>query len=75
LVRKNRAGQAVYEEMHTYIRNLASEGVCLVAAKRAVVFKAQASAPGIPTDILYVVAFPKDTVPEQIAVQRQVRFG
>lgn len=66
---------AVYEEMNTYVTNLASEGVCLVAAKRAVVFKAEASAPGVRTDILYVVAFPKDVVPENIAVQRQVRFG
>lgn len=66
---------AVYQDLQAHIANLASEGVCLVAAKRAVVFKGEASAPGVRTHILYVVAFPKDTAPEQIAVQRQVRFA
>lgn len=65
----------VYEELSTYLEGLAAEGVCLVAATRAVAFKSEGSAPGHRMDILYVVAFTKERVPEHIAVQRQVRFG
>ncbi len=66
---------AVYEELGTYLSGLATAGVCLVAATRAVTFKAQDSMPGHRMDILYVVAFPKEGVPEHIAVSREVRFG
>lgn len=65
----------VYEELGTYVSDLAAEGVCLVAATRAVTFRSEGSAPGHRMDILYVVAFTKERVPEHIAVQRQVRFG
>lgn len=64
----------MYEELENYVKNLAGAGVCLVAASRAVVFKAAAEAPGVRTDVLYVVAFPNGCAPEHIAVQRQVRF-
>lgn len=66
---------AVREELGTYLAELASEDVYLAAATREVVFKSEATAPGIPTAILYVVAFPKDRVPEHIMVQRRVRFA
>ncbi|GAB3656360.1 helix-turn-helix domain-containing protein [Ramlibacter alkalitolerans] len=66
---------AVHEEMDGYLATLASEGVCLVAATRAAVLRAEPPAAGVRMDIVYVVAFPKDAVPESFAVQRQVRFG
>lgn len=65
----------VYDELGGYIAGLADAGVCLVAATRAVTFKAEGSAPAFETHIVYVVAFPTDGVPEHIAVSRQVRFG
>jgi transcriptional regulator with XRE-family HTH domain len=66
---------AVYNELSTQVADLAAEGVCLAAATRPVVFKCEATAAGMPTHILYVVAFPNDRIPEHIAVQRQVRFA
>lgn len=65
----------VQEEVDTYLASLSREGVCLAAATRSVLLRAQPSAPGVRMDILYVVAFPKDSVPENIAVQREVRLG
>lgn len=65
----------VYEELDTYIANLDGEGIRLAAAKRSAMFKAQGATQGVRLDILYVVAFPKDSVPDNFAVQRQVRFG
>ncbi len=66
---------AVYEELGAYLSALATAGVCLVAASRAVTFKSEDSVPGHRMAILYVVAYPKEGAPEHIAVQRQVRFG
>lgn len=66
---------AVYEELTTYLSGLADEGVCLVTATRAVMFRSEDSAPGHRMNILYVVAFPKERAPEHIAVTRKVRFG
>lgn len=66
---------AVYEELGAYLSGLATKGVCLVAATRAVTFKSQGSAPGHRMDVLYVVAFLKERMPEHIAVAREVRFG
>lgn len=66
---------AVYEELGTFLAGLAAEGVCLAAASRAVTFKSEGPIPAHRMDILYVVAFPKERVPEHIAVQRRVRFG
>ncbi len=65
----------VYQELDSYVADLATEGVSLAAATRAAVINAKLSPPGVRLDILYVVAFPKDSVPENFAVPRQVRFG
>lgn len=65
----------VHEELDMYLASLAKDGVCLAAATRGVMLRAQPSAPGVRMDILYVVAFPKDSVPENFAVERQVRLG
>lgn len=65
----------VYDELGAYLTGLAEEGVCLVAATRAVALKTEGAAPPFETHIVYVVAFPKDGAPEHIAVSRQVRFG
>lgn len=66
---------AVHEEMDGYLATLASEGVCLAAATRAAVLKAEPPAAGVRMDIVYVVAFPKHAVPEDFAVKRQIQFG
>jgi transcriptional regulator with XRE-family HTH domain len=66
---------AVFDEMNTCVANLASDGVCLAAATRAVVLKSEASAPAARAEILYVVAFPANSVPDNIAVARQVGFS
>lgn len=65
----------VYDEMGAYIAGLADEGVCLAAATRAVALKTGGASLPFETHIVYVVAFPRDGVPEHIAVSRQVRFG
>lgn len=62
---------AVYEELGEYLSGLAAEGVCLVAASRALTFRAQDSTSGHRMDILYVVAFPKDGAPEASVSRRQ----
>jgi hypothetical protein len=49
--------------------------VCLAAATRSAVLRSQPSAQGVRMDILYVVASPKDAVPENFAVKREIRRG
>jgi transcriptional regulator with XRE-family HTH domain len=68
---------AVYEELQNHVVALEAEGVCLVAATRRLVFKEneQDPGPGVRTDVLYVVAFPKGRAPEKIAVTRRVQFA
>lgn len=65
----------VHEELDAYLTTLAAEGICLVSATRSTVLRAQPTSPGVRMDIVYVVAFPTDAVPENFAVQRQVRFA
>lgn len=67
---------AVYEELESQVAGLDGAGVCLVAATRHVAFKAseQDTGPGLRTEVLYVVAFPKGKAPEQIAVTRRLQF-
>lgn len=65
----------VHDELDAYLASLTAEGVCLATATRSVVLRAQPSAPGVRMDILYAVAFLKDSVPDNLTVQRQVRLG
>lgn len=64
-----------HQELDTYLASLTAEGVCLAAATRSALLRSQPSTPGVRMDILYVVAFPKDAVPENFAVKREIRFG
>lgn len=65
----------VYEELDTYVKGLLHEGIRLGGAVHSANLKSAGVPDGMRMDLLYVVAFPKDCVPEKISVPRQVRFG
>lgn len=65
----------VHEELDAYLATLTRHGVCLAAATRSAVLRAQPTAPGVRMDILHVVAFPKEAVPENFAVKREIQLG
>ena len=65
----------VHEELDVYLASLTAEGVSLAAATRSTLLGSQSSTPGVRMDILYLVAFPIDAVPENFAVDRQIRLG
>lgn len=65
----------VYEQIDVHLKDLHEQGVVLAMATRSAMFRSQPSAPGVRMDILYVVAFHKDKVPENFAVKRQVQFA
>lgn len=65
----------VHGELDAYLATLGAEGICLAAATRAATLRSQPSAPGVRMNILYVVAFPRNAVPENFAVKRQIQLG
>lgn len=66
---------SVHEALDTYLASLTAEGICLAAATRSAMLGVQPSSPGVRVDILYVVAFAEDAVPQNFAVQKQIRLG